>query len=75
MDIGDIAKGVRKACPLCDHPGLAYEAQTLPSGDTLYRFSCTMCGWPYQKRVRPPKVTVEPLIGFSRNPYRWEPHP
>jgi len=75
MDIGDIAKGVRKACPLCDHIGLAQEVQKLPSGDILYKFTCPICGWPYQKRVRGPKATVEPLIGFKREPYRWEPQP
>jgi len=71
----DIAKGVRKTCPLCDHPGVSYEVQGLPSGDMLFRFRCQVCGWPYQKRVRAPKVTVEPLIGFTRRPYSWEPQP
>ena len=71
----DIAKGVRKNCPLCDHPGVSNEIQVLPGGDILYRFRCPICGWPYQKRVRAPKVTVEPLIGFTRKPYRWEPQP
>jgi len=68
----DIAKGIKKICPICDHEDVADEAQVLPSGDILYRFVCSRCGWFHVKRVRSPNVTVEPLIGFKSKPLRWE---
>jgi len=69
----DIAKGLEKPCPICDHKDMPHEAQILPSGDILYRYTCSHCGWFHVKRFRGPNVTVEPLIGFKRKPMRWEP--
>ena len=71
----DLAQGIKKACPICDRVDPAHEAQVLPSGHILYRFLCSRCGWPHQKRVSPPETTVEPLVGFKREPYRWEARP
>ena len=71
----DIANGITKPCPICDHVDRAHEAQVLPSGVILYRFKCSRCGWPHQKRAGAPVATVEPLVGFKREPYRWEPRP
>lgn len=71
----DIAKGLTKTCPICDQEDVADEAQVLPGGVILYKFKCSRCGWPHVKRVRAPVATVEPLVGFSRKPYSWEPRP
>jgi len=69
----DIAKGLEKPCPICDHVDKAHEAQVLPSGDILYRFTCSYCGWFHVKRVKALEITVEPLVGFRSKPLRWEP--
>jgi len=68
----DIAKGIKKSCPICETVDQATEAKVLPSGDILYRFVCSYCGWFHVKRVRGPNVTVEPLTGFKSKPLRWE---
>lgn len=65
----DLTNGIKKACPICDREHRAYEADVLPSGAILYRFKCNHCGWPYQKRVNPPDISVEELKGFrSKRP-------
>jgi len=71
----DIAKGVQGDCPGCGRQNLAYLAIVLESGDIVYRFSCAGCGESYRDKVSGPVATVEPLIGFSRGPYMWEPQP
>lgn len=71
--MSDIAKGIKKPCPICDYKDMPQEAQVLPSGDILYRYVCTRCGSFHIKRVKGPEITVEPLKGFKREPYRWEP--
>ena len=69
----DIAKGLEKPCPICGSVDKAHEAEVLDSGVILYKFLCPRCEWFHVKRVLAPDATVEPLKGFKRKPYRWEP--
>ena len=68
-----VANNMEKACPICDTVDKAEEAQVTPSHAIIYRFKCSRCGFPHQRSVKPPNLTVDPLEGFRREPYRWRP--
>lgn len=71
----DIAKGLEKKCMICGNVDKAYEAHVTKSGAVIFKFICSKCGHSHKRKLKAPKFTVEPLIGFIRKPMMWEPEP
>lgn len=62
---------LEKPCPICGKAVKPFECQVLDSGVLLWKYECEPCRWPFVKRA-PARPIVEPLVGFNREPSRWE---